>query len=329
MQTQPLGRTGLQVTRIGYGCMPLGGKWDGSPVTEDVRKAAYAALDAVLEAGITFFDHADIYCRGRSEEVFGDWLKLRKIRRDRVHIQSKCGIRFPDTPVKGMPARFDFSREWIVSSAEGILKRLGVEYLDVLLLHRPDALMEPAEVASTFDELHASGKVREFGVSNHSAAQIEMLRKVVARPLAANQIELSLLHTGPLDDGIDWNVTGLSSACSGSWTFEFCRQIGVTMQAWGPLANGLLTGREPKADDPRKERIQQTAALVASTAKEKGVSPEAVAIAWLLRHPAKIQPLIGTRQPDRIRAACEADTLALTREEWYALFQAGRGRRLP
>lgn len=329
MKTQPLGRTGLQVTRIGYGCMTLGGKWDGSPIDAPTKTAAFAALDAAMEAGITFFDHADIYCRGRSEEIFGEWLRERKIPRNAIHIQSKCGIRFPDTPAKGMPARFDFSREWILSSVEGMLKRLGVEYLDVLLLHRPDALMEPAEVARAFDLLHGAGKVREFGVSNHSGAQIEMLRKVVSRPLAANQIELSLLHTEPMDEGIDWNVSGLGNACSGSWTFEFCRQIGLTMQAWGPLARGLLSGRKPSADDPRAGRVEQTAALVAGMASERNVPAEAIVIAWLLRHPATIQPLIGTRQPDRIRAACQADQLELTREEWYALFQAGRGRRLP
>jgi len=329
MQTQSLGRTGLQVTRIGYGCMPLGGKWDGSPVDDETRKAAFTALDTALEAGITFFDHADIYCRGRSEEVFGMWLKERKVARSGICIQSKCGIRFPDTPTPGMPARYDFSRGWIISSTEGILKRLGIEHLDVLLLHRPDALVEPDEVARAFDELHATGKVREFGVSNHSAAQIELLRRAVTRPLAANQIELSLLHTEPLDDGINWNLSGTSASCSGASTLEYGRQSDLTIQAWGPLAQGWLSGRKPDAGDARKDRIERTAAAVKDMAHEKSVPPEAIIIAWLLRHPARIQPLIGTRQPDRIRAACRADGLQLTREEWYALFQLGRGRRLP
>jgi predicted oxidoreductase len=328
MQTQTLGGSGLSVTRLAYGCMPLGGSWDGKPLNAEAGKAAFASLDTALEAGLTFFDHADIYCRGKSEQVFGEWLKAHRGLRAKIHIQSKCGIRFPDVP-PGAPLRYDFSRAYIVSSAEGCLKRLGIEYLDVLLLHRPDALVEPEEVARAFEELHAAGKVRHFGVSNHSAAQMELLRKSVTRPLVANQVEMNLIHTEMFDAGINWNLTGLSASSAGDWTLEYCRRENITLQAWAPLANGLLSGREPRADDPRLERIKAAGALVAKLADEKGVPREAIVLAWLLRHPARIQPLIGTRQPERIRAACQADGVELTREEWYALYQAGRGKKLP
>ncbi|MBI4976072.1 MAG: aldo/keto reductase [Spirochaetes bacterium] len=326
MSTIQLGTSKLTVSRIAYGCMPLGGSWDDAPVTDDIRTRAFTALDTAYEAGMRFFDHADIYCRGKSETVFGQWMKERKIDRKGIHIQTKCGIQ-PGSAA--MPTRFNFSREWIFSSVDGSLARLGTDYLDVLLLHRPDVLAEPDEIAEAFMRLKQTGKVRNFGVSNHSAAQIELLTTKVPIPFVANQIELSLLHTAPLDDGVNWNISGNAHLTGGGWTVEYCRKHEITIQPWSPLAKGLLGGREIRQDDPRAAHIESTAQIVRSMAADKGVQPETILIAWLLKHPAKFQPVIGTRDPDRIRACVAAIDTPISRDEWYTLYQAGRGSKLP
>jgi predicted oxidoreductase len=323
-----LGTSDVEVSRLCYGCMSIGGNWESSPLQEDVHRAACTTLDAAVEAGISFFDHADIYCRTKSEEAFGRWLADRPDLRDQIVIQSKCGIRFGDDP-PGTPFRFDFSYEHITRSVENILRRLRIDCLDVLLLHRPDPLVEPQEVARAFDDLECFGKVRQFGVSNHSAAQIDLLRRYVLQPLLANQVEISLLHAEMIDAGTDWNIGGLSGQVCGDGTLEYCRRHDITLQAWSPLARGLLGDAEPKADDPRAGRIAELKPMLADLAAKKGVSPGAVALAWLLRHPAGIVPIIGTTRPEKIRDACQADTLELTREEWNSLYIAARGRRLP
>lgn len=323
-----LGASDLEVSRISYGCMGIGGSWDASGLTEETYRSAAAALDAAVEAGVTLFDHADIYCRGKSEEAFGRWLEGRSDLRDDLVIQSKCGIRFGDDP-PGAPFRFDFSYEHITQSVEGILRRLKIDCLDVLLLHRPDPLVQPEEVARAFDDLEAYGKVRHFGVSNHNAAQIDLLRRHVLQPLVANQVEISLLHPEMIDAGIDWNVTGLSTQVCGDGTLEYCRRHDITLQAWSPLARGLLGDAAVKPDDPRAARITATRNALAEQAGRKGVSPEAVAIAWLLRHPARIIPIIGTTRPEKILTTTQADTVELSREEWNAIFTVARGRRMP
>jgi len=325
MKTQLLGDSDLQVTRLGYGCMPLGGSWDTSPLTEQTRKEAMRSIHAALDQGITFFDHADIYCRGKSEEVFSAiWNEVPNLR-EKIILQSKCGIRFPGEPHPDSPQRFDFSYEHILEAVEGSLKRLKTSYLDVLLLHRPDPLVEPEEVAKAFQELHQAGKVRHFGVSNHTAAEIELLRKYVDLPLIANQVAFNVIHTHMLDEGIVFNQDN-PRLTRNEGTIEYCRQHNITLQAWGSLAWGQLTGR--KQDHPAPH-VANTAALVAQMAKEKGVSGEAILIAWILRHPAKIQPIIGTTDPGRIAAACQGDQVELNREEWYRLFDSGRGEELP
>jgi predicted oxidoreductase len=328
MRTMKLGASGLDVTRISYGCMSIGGSWEQSALDEGVARAACATLDAAVEAGINFFDHADIYARGKSEQAFGRWLRGRPGLRERIVVQSKCGIRFGDDPA-GAPFRYDFSREHILSSVDGSLRRLGIEYLDVLLLHRPDPLVEPEEVARAFDELASAGKVRHFGVSNHNAAQIELLGRWVSRPLVANQLEVSLLHTPMIDAGIDWNVAGASERVCGDGTLEYCRREGIMIQAWSPLARGVLGDASAKADDHRRDRAAAVKAALAELASAKGAAPEAIALAWLLRHPARIVPIIGTCRPEKIRAACAADSVELSREEWVSLYVAARGRRLP
>jgi predicted oxidoreductase len=325
MKTQTLGNSNLQVTRIGYGCMPLGGTWDTTPFTEQTRKEAVRSIRAALDQGINFFDHADIYCRGKSEEVFSSiWQEVPSLR-EKILLQSKCGIRFEGDPYPYSPQRFDFSYEHILETVEGSLKRLKTDYLDVLLLHRPDPLVEPEEVSQAFHDLYKAGKVRWFGVSNHTAAEIELLRKYVDQPLVANQVAFNLIHTHLLDEGIVFNQDN-SKLTRNEGTIEYCRLHNITLQAWGSLAWGRLTGREEELPAPH---VLKTATLVAQMAKEKGVSGEAILIAWILRHPAKIQPVIGTTNPTRIAAACQGDQVELTREEWYRLFNAGRGESLP
>ena len=326
MKTLRIANTPLEVSRIAYGCMNLGGGWDREPLTEPTRRAALAAIRAALEQGVNFFDHADIYCRGKSEEVFSlIWQEVPGLR-ERVVVQTKCGIRFEGDPDDGAPGRYDFSYAHIIQSVEGSLRRLETDYLDILLLHRPDALVGPEEVARAFDALSQSGKVRFFGVSNHTAAQIALLQKYVRQPLVVNQLELSLLHSQLIDAGIVFNQTQPPGPMRNEGTLEYCHLHGITLQAWGPLASGAVVGAGP---EPLSEAARQVSAAVADLAREKNVSPEAIAIAWLLRHPAKIQPIIGTTNPARIRVACEADGVALTREEWYRLFIAGRGGPLP
>jgi predicted oxidoreductase len=325
MNTQPLGSSDLQVTRIAYGCMPLGGAWDDAPLTDQTRREAMTSVRAALDSDITFFDHADIYCRGKSEEVFsGIWQDAPHLRQ-RLVLQSKCGIRFGGEPDASTPFRYDFSYVHIMRSVEGSLRRLKTDYLDVLLLHRPDPLVEPDEVARAFDELQSAGKVRWFGVSNHTAAQIALLRHSVRQPLVANQLAFNIIHTQLLDEGVVFNQDN-PRLTRDEGTLEYCRQHNITLQAWGPLAWGRLTG---KPGDAPPERITKAAETVSEMAREKGVSGEAILVAWILRHPARIQAVIGTTRPERIAAACQADGLTLTREEWYRLYVAGRGEALP
>ena len=302
MQTCTLQGSSLTLSRIGYGCMGMGGSWDATPLGDgDVARAANAVATAV-DLGITLFDHADIYCRGKSEEVFGRLLADQPGLRDRVVLQSKCGIRFADDPAPGVPARYDFSRDHIVASVEASLRRLRTSHLDILLLHRPDPLWEPDEVAHAFDSLHASGKVRHFGVSNHTAAQIAALQSTIDQPIVANQVQLS--------------VTG---------TLDYCREHHILVQAYSVMGKGtrLVPGVDADAAD------RATADLITRLAHRHVVSREAIVVAWILRHPAGIQPVLGTRTPERLRACCEADGVSLSREEWYALLTAAQGEPLP
>ncbi len=325
MKTQTLGVSDLHVTRIAYGCMPLGGGWDYSPASEQTRQQSIRIIRAVLDQGVNFFDHADIYCMGKSEEVFSDIWQTAPELRSQIYLQTKCGIRFSGDPHPDSPHRFDFSYEHILQSVENSLKRLKTDYVDVLLLHRPDPLVEPEEVAHAFDELHQAGKVRWFGVSNHTAAQMELLRRYLNQPIITNQVAFNILHTHMLDEGILFNQDNPKLARN-EGAIEYCRLHNITLQAWGSLAWGLLTGRVPEKPS---ERITKTTALVAELAQQKGVSGEAILVAWVLRHPAKIQAIIGTTQLDRLYAACQGEQVELTREEWYKLFVAGRGESLP
>jgi len=316
MKTMRIAGTDLEVSRVALGCMRL----CGAP------KQVIATIRAALDQGINLFDHADIYGRGQCEEAFSAiWREVPGLR-EKVVIQSKCGIRFPGDPDDHAPKRYDLSYEHIVHSVDGSLRRLKTDYLDVLLLHRPDALVEPEEVAEAFDLLHRTGKVRYFGVSNHTAAQIELLRRHVSQPLVINQVQLNALHLHLIEDGIVFNQDEPLRPVRGDGTLEYCRLHDITVQSWASLANGVVSGRAP---EPTDGRLAGLAHVLKSIAGNRGVSREAILVAWLLRHPAHIQPIIGTTQPARIRAACEADAVELTREEWYSIYTAGRGAEVP
>ena len=312
MKTQIMHGTSLTVTRIALGCMRL------PPDHSDVMRAIRTALDE----GINFFDHANVYQRGRAEEAFSALWSESPGLRDKIILQSKCGIRFAGDPSDGDPKRYDFSYKHIVESVNDSLKRLKTDRLDILLLHRPDPLVEPEEVAQAFAELRAAGKVRFFGVSNHSGAQIDLLKTALKEPIIANQLEISVLHSTLINAGVLVNQDPPAYPLRAEGTLEYCRTHKITMQAWGPLAKGVATG---KPLDGADERVRKTAEVVSSIAADHGVSGEAVLIAWVLRHPAHIQAIIGTMNPERIKACCRADSLELTREEWWRLFGAGRG----
>jgi predicted oxidoreductase len=295
---------------LAYGCWRLAVSRD--PASD--RATARAAVDAALEAGIRFFDHADIYCGGRSESVFGELLAERKGLRDQIRIASKCGICLPGESGPGAPYRYDSSYSHIVASCEGSLRRLGVETLDLYQIHRPDFLMNPEEVARAFEELHRSGKVREFGVSNFRPSQVELLQACLEMPLVVNQVEVSLLQLAAFEDG----------------TLDQCQRLRIRPMAWSPLGAGLLgDGGVDLLPGQRGYRPQTVAAVLGSMAQKLGYSRTAVALAWLLAHPSGIIPILGSTKPSRILEAAESVRVSLGREDWYELLTAGRGGALP
>lgn len=319
MEQQKITHTPYEASRIVYGCMGIGGGWNHDPLDDVAQNNAIHALEAALDSGINFFDHADIYCFGKSEQAFAKLIAQKPHLRNEIIVQSKCGIRIATENYVG---HYDFSREHIVSSVEESLQRLQTNYLDILLLHRPDILVEGEEVAAAFSELHSSGKVRFFGVSNHTPMQIEYLRKCLDVPIIVNQIQLSVLHSDVFNSGIAGSCPVESIGCSG--LVEYCRFHGITLQAWGPLAAGKIF--EHNSSEPRVAAVQK---VLHKLAEKYNTNPTAIAIAWILRHPAQIQAVIGSGNPERIRNACEAVKMELTRCEWYELFICGRGEALP
>lgn len=315
----PLNAHLIDVGPLVYGCMALGGDWGGDPITEADVAQAHAAVEAALEIGVKLFDHADIYRRGKAEAVFGELLKRDAGLRAKVRLQSKCGIRFADDT---NPGRYDLSADYIEHSVDGILKRLAVERIDILLLHRPDALMEPAEVARAFGRLKAAGKVGHLGVSNMHAGQMRWLQTALAEPIVANQLELSLAKLDALDVGTTFNDPQAATRPGGiAWggTLEYAQQHGVQLQAWGSLAQGRF-------NDPA---ASAAARVVHEIAEAHRTTANAVLLAWLLRHPAGIQPVIGSGNAERIRACADATRIQLSRDEWYRLYVAARGQALP
>jgi predicted oxidoreductase len=325
MPVMPLATRGISTSRLILGCMPFGGSWDRVPFTAEHIRKAEQAIDAALSIGISMFDHADIYTMGKSETIFGSILKRRPGLRERIVIQSKCGIRFAEGAV---PTRFDFSKAHILAAVDGILDRLGTEYLDILLLHRPDPLVEPAEVAEAFSMLKDVGKVRHFGVSNMSPGQIRFLQRALPDQLIVNQLEMSLAHLDWVDQGIHVNQKAGTAVNFAEGLMEYAQIETMQLQAWGPLAQGRFSGRA-LAEEPAN--IQQTAALVKQQAAAKQTTPEAIVLGWLMRHPALIQPVIGTMNAERIIACQDAErqSQAMTREEWYTLYVSARGKNMP
>lgn len=305
MKTIKLGTSTLEVPVIAVGCMRI----------KSLDKAgAERFVQTALEEGANFFDHADIYGGGSCEEIFADAIHMNPEIREKILLQSKCGIR---------QGSFDFSKEHILSSVDGILKRLRTEYLDVLLLHRPDALVEPEEVAEAFDQLHASGKVRHFGVSNQNPMQIQLLQKYVKQPIVANQLQLSITNTTMISAGINVNMENEAAVNRDGSVLDFCRLNEITIQPWSPFQYGFFEGVFLG-----NEKFPELNQKIDEIAAKYGVTNTTIAIAWLLRHPAQMQPVIGTMNIDRLKDCIQAGEIRLTREEWYEIYRAA-GNILP
>ena len=311
------------VSRIAYGCMGLGGGWNENPVSQQDIGQAREVIEVALEAGINLFDHADIYTFSKAEQVFGEVLKQSPALRDKMYIQSKCGIRFEDDHGAG---RYDFSQSWVQHSVEQSLQRLNCEQLDVLLLHRPDPLMQLDELATTLNSLHQAGKIAHLGVSNMNTAQIAYLQSALSLPIVANQIEMSLAKTDWLDDGIAVNTPASANTGFNTGLLEYCQMHNIQLQAWGCLAQGAFSDAGLESE---QKNIRKTSEYVRQLANDYGVSSEAIVLAFLLRHPAAIQPVIGTTNIQRIKACAQATNVTLTREQWYNLYVLSRGEALP
>jgi predicted oxidoreductase len=281
----------------------------------DMETSAVDALvKTAVDVGINFFDHADIYGDGLSEEVFAHSVQRLGFPRSQLILQSKCGIR------KGF---WDFSKEHILASVEGILKRLKTDYLDVLLLHRPDALVEPEEVAQAFEQLHQRGLVRHFGVSNHNPSQIELLQASVPMKLQVNQLQFSITNTGMIDHGLNVNMEINRSVDRDGGVLDYCRLKKITIQPWSPFQFGFFEGAF--LNHPKFPKLNQ---VIDAMAETYGVSNTTIAIAWILRHPAGMQPIVGTTNPERVKQVALASGVSLTRQEWYEIYQAA-GNTLP
>lgn len=295
----------LDCSSVVMGCMRI----DEMPVKEVEQLIFTAAL-----CNVNFFDHADIYGGGRSEEVFGRALKLHPELREKIILQTKCGI---------CNGYYDFSKKHIIESVEGSLKRLQTDYVDILLLHRPDTLMEPGEVAQAFDKLYSEGKVRHFGVSNQNPMQMELLKKYVKQPLLINQLQLSVKVTGMIDSGFHVNMQTPPSVMHDGSVLEYCRLNGITIQAWSPFQYGFFEGVFLNRD-----KFPELNGCIDRIASEYGVTNSAVAVAWILRHPANMQVVTGTTNANRFTDICKGADITLTREQWYEIYRAA-GNTLP
>jgi len=305
MNKVKIAKCDLDASEISLGCMRI-----ADLTNREIATLIHTALDE----GINFFDHADIYGGGQSESKFAESLNMTSSLREKMILQSKCGIR---------QGSFDFSKDYILEAVDGILKRLQTDHLDVLLLHRPDALVEPEEVAEAFTILQDSGKVGCFGVSNQNPMQIELLTKFVKQPLIINQLQLSITNTGMMDAGINVNMKIDPSINRDGSILDYCRLKEITIQPWSPFQYGFFEGAF--LDNDKFPELNQKINEIASS---RGVTNTAIAIAWLLRHPAHMQPIVGTTNPGRVRDICKASDVKLTRQEWYEIYLAA-GNQLP
>lgn len=305
MKNLIIGDTNLEASEIGLGCMRITELQD--------KKEVRNLIDTAMDQGIDFFDHADIYAKGYAEEVFGEVVD--SAMRQNMIIQSKCGI----IPGKA----YDFSKEHILESVDESLKRLRTDYLDILLLHRPDTLMEPEEVAEAFEILETTGKVRYFGVSNQNSMQIELLNKYCDNRIKINQLQFSIAHCDIVDSGLNVNVHNEAGANRDGSVLEYCRLKNITIQAWSPFQYGMFEGVFLNS-----EKFPELNRQIEELAEKYQVTNSAIAVAWILRHPAKIQTIVGTTNKNRLTDICKASEVNLTREEWYALYMAA-GKVLP
>ncbi|MGC6767457.1 aldo/keto reductase [Enterococcus sp. LJL128] len=303
MKQIQFGTSDLTAAAVILGCMRM----NGAEKPQEI-------IETAVDQGINFFDHADIYGAGECETIFGQALKNSSISRDDIIVQTKCGIR------KGM---FDFSKEHIIDSVEGSLKRLGLDYVDALLLHRPDTLVEPEEVAAAFDQLEKQGKVKYFGVSNQKPMQIELLKKTVTQPLLANQLQFGIKHTEMVDQGIHVNMTDEGSFDHDGSILDYSRLNQMTIQAWSPYQYGFFEGVFIGND-----KFPELNAKMEELAEKYGTTPTGLATAWILRHPAEMQVIAGTMNIGRIKEIAAASEIVLSREDWYAIYLAA-GNILP
>jgi predicted oxidoreductase len=297
--------TDMNASEISLGCMRI---------SRMTNQEITTLINTAMDEGINFFDHADVYGDGKCEEKFSEALGMSSSLREKMILQTKVGIR---------KSSFDFSKEHILEAVDGSLKRLRTDHVDVLLLHRPDALVEPEEVAEAFTILETSGKVKYFGVSNQNPMQIELLRKFVKQKIHFNQLQLSITNTGMIDAGINVNMQIDRSINRDGGILDYCRLNEITIQPWSPFQYGFFEGAF--LDNPKFPELNQT---INALAKGKGVTNTAIAIAWLLRHPARMQPIIGTTNVQRVKDSCQASGVTLTREEWYQIYLAA-GNKLP
>jgi len=314
MKQQLLGTSRIEISRLAYGCMRLTGSWDRNDLTDAVTEQGIAVLESAVDAGYTFFDHADIYGDTACETVFGCALEKHPEWRDRLVVATKCGIRFEDEPNPGQPHRYDFSHEHILASVEQSLERLRLKRLDLLMLHRPDFLADPREVARAFEALRAGGKVREFGVSNFRPSLVTAIQQALPFALQVNQVEIHPLRVDCFTDG----------------TLDQCLERQITPMAWSPLAQGRVgAGQSPKPDAPNREHHQAVLDALDQAAARWACDRSVVALAWLLRHPSGIVPVIGSVQPAHIRNAVRATEIEMDRDTWYRILRAARGVKLP
>lgn len=309
MKTYTVPNSDLTVSSVVLGLMRI---------AEMEDEAIARLVGEAMDAGVTVFDHADIYGgeRHRCEARFGQAVRLSAEQRGRVLIQSKVGIR------RGW---FDFSEDHILRTVDESLAALRTEYLDVLLLHRPDTLVEPEEVASAFDKLHAAGKVRHFGVSNHTPGQIELLKSAVRQPLLFNQVQLSITHANLFAQGVAANMAGLDQSIDrDNGLLDYSRLKGMMLQAWSPFQKQFFDG----VFIGDRENYAELNDLLEALARQHGATPSGIAVAWITRHPANIQVVLGTTQPERVREAAAGSSIRLGREDWYKLFRAA-GHKVP
>ncbi len=295
----------ISASQVALGCMRMAGLDE---------KRVDAIVDCALENGINFFDHADIYGGGESERLFGDYLKRHSGVRENIFIQTKCAIH---------DGQYDFSKDHILKSVDGSLKRLGVDYVDFLLLHRPDTLMEPQDVAEAFEELSLSGKVRNFGVSNHNLMQIELLKTAVKQHISVNQLQFSVTEAGMVTSGMNVNMKNADSVMHDGGLLEYSRIKNMRIQAWSPFMYGFFEGNFVD-----NEKFPELNEKLSEICEKYSLSKTGAAAAWIMRHPAGIQVIAGTMKPEHLSEICKASDVTLTRSDWYEIYRAA-GHCLP